>query len=147
MIVGSRIGIKELKNGRIVTQDRDFYRVDGYLMDGTAIPADTAVPFELEMECFNLQAWQEVVHDNGSDCTPPAPPPRPPLLLGPRPPIIIPIECGALTCSIETTTWTIGEVTNIASQEWCRNPLVDRATFEQQSTNDYENAGVWADLC
>lgn len=64
----SRIGIKELKNGRIVTQDRDFYRVDGYLMDPTAIPPDTAVPFELEMECFDLIAWQEVARGTEHEC-------------------------------------------------------------------------------
>ena len=45
--------------GRIVTQDRDRYRVDGYLMDPAAIPADTSVPFELEMKCFELPAWYE----------------------------------------------------------------------------------------
>ena len=43
--------------GKIVTQDRDLYRVDGYLMDPDAIPADTSVPFELEMKCFDLRAW------------------------------------------------------------------------------------------
>jgi hypothetical protein len=46
--------------GRIVTQDRDLYRVDGYLMDPDGIPADTSVPFELEMKCFNLRAWHEL---------------------------------------------------------------------------------------
>ena len=43
--------------GKIVTQNRDLYRVDGYLMDPGAIPADTNVPFELEMKCFDLKAW------------------------------------------------------------------------------------------
>lgn len=43
--------------GKIVTQNRDLYRVDGYLMDPGAIPPDTNVPFELEMKCFNLKAW------------------------------------------------------------------------------------------
>ena len=43
--------------GRIVTQERDSYRVDGYLMDPGAIPADTSVPFELEMKCFSTPAW------------------------------------------------------------------------------------------
>jgi hypothetical protein len=49
--------------GRIVTQDRDRYRVDGYLMDPPAIPADTDVPFDLEMQCFELLKWYEVVTD------------------------------------------------------------------------------------
>ena len=43
--------------GRIVTQDRDLYRVDGYLMAPESIPPDTAVPFELEMQCFELKRW------------------------------------------------------------------------------------------
>ncbi|MDG2271699.1 MAG: hypothetical protein P8L39_05315 [Halioglobus sp.] len=46
--------------GRIVTQARDLYRVDGYLMAPDAIPEDTSVPFELEMTCFNLRAWHEL---------------------------------------------------------------------------------------
>ena len=43
--------------GRIVTQERDRYRVDGYLMAPETIPPDTSVPFELEMQCFDLKAW------------------------------------------------------------------------------------------
>ena len=43
--------------GRIVTQDRDLYRVDGYLMAPESIPPDTSVPFELEMQCFELKRW------------------------------------------------------------------------------------------
>ena len=45
--------------GKIVTQQRDLYRVDGYLMDPDNIPEDTSVPFELEMKCFDLRAWHE----------------------------------------------------------------------------------------
>ena len=47
--------------GRIVTQDRDRYRVDGYLMDPTAIPPETLVPFELEMQCFKLPPWYDLL--------------------------------------------------------------------------------------
>ena len=43
--------------GRIVTQERDRYRVDGYLMAPETIPPDTLVPFELEMQCYELQRW------------------------------------------------------------------------------------------
>ena len=50
--------------GKIVTQNRDLYRVDGWLMDPGAIPADTNVPFELEMKCYQPTAWQETVHQN-----------------------------------------------------------------------------------
>ena len=57
---GNRIGIKELKNGRIVTQNRDLYRVDGYLMAPDSIPPDTSVPFELEMQCFELKRWYDL---------------------------------------------------------------------------------------
>jgi len=46
--------------GRIVTQERDRYRVDGYLMDPDTIPEDTSVPFELEMKCFSLSAWHQL---------------------------------------------------------------------------------------
>jgi hypothetical protein len=49
--------------GQIVTQQRDRYRVDGYLMNPTAIPEDTQVPFELDMQCFELPAWYEIVTD------------------------------------------------------------------------------------
>jgi len=134
--------------GRIVTQDRDRYRVDGYLMDGSAIPADTAVPFELDMQCFNLRAWQLVVHDDGSDCDPPAPPPRPPLLGRPKPPIAQPFECGDVYCYLqEQTDFVVGEVRNFRDEEWCLNPLIPKVTYEQQSTVDYENAGVYDDDC
>ncbi len=46
--------------GKIVTQDRDLYRVDGYLMSPAGIPPDSSVPFELEMQCFDLRAWHEL---------------------------------------------------------------------------------------
>jgi hypothetical protein len=46
--------------GKIVTQARDLYRVDGYLMSPTSIPEDTSVPFELEMQCFDLRAWHKL---------------------------------------------------------------------------------------
>ena len=46
--------------GQIVTQNRDSYRVDGYLMSPASIPPDTAVPFELEMQCFELQRWYDL---------------------------------------------------------------------------------------
>jgi hypothetical protein len=49
--------------GKIVTQDADLYRVDGYLMAPGAIPPETDVPFELEMQCFELLKWYEVVTD------------------------------------------------------------------------------------
>ena len=55
--------------GRIVTQDRDRYRVDGYLMDPDSIPEDTSVPFELEMKCFDLQTWHEL--PKRGPCLPP----------------------------------------------------------------------------
>ena len=46
--------------GKIITQERDRYRVDGYLMDPDAIPADISVPFELEMQCFDLLSWHQL---------------------------------------------------------------------------------------
>ena len=55
--------------GRIVTQKRDLYRVDGYLMDRDSIPEDTSVPFELEMKCFDLRAWHEL--PKRGPCLPP----------------------------------------------------------------------------
>ena len=135
--------------GQIVTQERDRYRVDGFLMDGSQIPADTSVPFDLEMQCFDLRAWQLVVHDDGSDCDPPEPPPRPPLLQGrPKPPIVQPYECGDVYCyPQEQTDFVVGEVRNFRDDEWCLNPLIPKTTYKQQSTSDYENAGVDTDFC
>ena len=46
--------------GRIVTQTRDLYRVDGYLVDPLAIPPDTLVPFELEMKCYEQPVWHRL---------------------------------------------------------------------------------------
>ena len=138
---------KTIAPGKIVTQERDRYRVDGFLMDGSQIPADTSVPFDLDMQCFNLRAWQQVVHADDSNCTPAPPPPRPPLLGNPRPPIIIPIECGAVTCALEQTDFNIGKVYNSSGDEWCENPLVPKDTYKQQSTVDYDNAGVDTDVC
>jgi len=43
--------------GKIVTQARDLYRVDGYLMDPTQIPPETPVPFELDMSCYEITDW------------------------------------------------------------------------------------------
>ena len=45
----------------ITTQDRDLYRVDGYLMKPEAIPPDIEVPFELEMQCFYTSDWQKLI--------------------------------------------------------------------------------------
>ena len=53
--------------GKIVTQDAAPYRVDGYLMDPDAIPEDVDVPFELDMVCFDMRAWQEL---KGEPCSP-----------------------------------------------------------------------------
>ena len=134
--------------GKIVTQDRDLYRVDGYLMDGTTIPPDTNVPFDLEMQCFELCRWQHVIHADDSNCVPAPRPPRPPLLGRPRPPIAFPHECGDVYCYPgEITSFNPGKVYNFRGDEWCENPLIPRVTYQAQSTNDYENAGVWVDVC
>ena len=46
--------------GHIVTQERELYRVDGYLVDPGAIPPETLVPFELEMQCYKQPAWHHL---------------------------------------------------------------------------------------
>lgn len=43
----------------------DPYLVDGVL-DGSYVPPNATN--EITMECFDMAAWQEVVHDNESDC-------------------------------------------------------------------------------
>jgi hypothetical protein len=121
--------------GRIVTQERDFYRVDGYLMDTTQIPPDVDVPFELEMLCYDLRSWQKVVHNDASTCEPPIVPPEG-------------WECGDLVCGIPAPTdWVMSEVFNYLGDEFCDDPDVPRETFEPQSTVDYENSGVFYGLC
>ena len=121
--------------GRIVTQERDRYRVDGYLMDTTAIPPETAVPFELEMKCYKLTAWYDLPAANApnlckKDKTPGG------------------WNCGDLQCIEDLSTWELGEVFNYLGDEFCDTiGTVDPVTFEQQSNIDYQNAGVWVDLC
>ena len=129
-----------------IVEDAELYRVDGYLMGEYVPPSETN---EHEMQCFVVRNWQQVVHDDGSDCTPPTPPPRPPLLPGkPKPPIAEPYECGDVYCyPQEQTDFVPGEVRNYDDKEWCLNPLVPKVTYEQQSTVDYENAGVDTDEC
>ena len=118
--------------GRIVTQDRDRYRVDGYLMDPAAIPADTSVPFELEMKCFQLTAWYDL--------------PAADVICDDRPTTPGGWYCGVIDCDPDDSTWNPAEVSNYLNQEICQNG-VDLTTFEQQSTIDYKNAGVDTDLC
>lgn len=48
-----------------VQEDVELYRVDGYLMGEYTPPNATN---EHDMVCFSLPAWQEVVHQNESDC-------------------------------------------------------------------------------
>ena len=137
---------KAFKANMNVVEDAELYRVDGYLAGEYVPPSATN---EHTMVCWVPANYQEVMHGNDSDCTPAAPPPRPPLLLGqPKPPIVQPYECGDVYCyPQEQTTFTIGEVRNDADDEWCLNPLVPKATYEQTSTVDYENAGVDVDEC
>ena len=51
---------KYIAPGQIVTQERDLYRVDGWLVAPEAIPPTTLVPFELEMVCFKQPAWHDL---------------------------------------------------------------------------------------
>lgn len=137
---------KAFKANMNVVEDAELFRVDGYLAGEYVPPSATN---EHTMVCWVPRAYQLVMHDDGSECDPPEPPPRPPLLLGrPRPPIVEPYECGDVYCyPQEQTTFTIGEVRNDAGNEWCLNPLVPKDTYEQTSTVDYENAGVDTDVC
>ena len=43
----------------------DLYNVDGVL---TGYYTPPNAENEIEMQCFDLPAWQEVVHGNESDC-------------------------------------------------------------------------------
>ena len=120
--------------GKIVTQDRDLYRVDGYLVAPEAIPAETNVPFELEMQCFNLRSWQKVVHADDSLCDPAEDPDDT-------------FECGVVYCPLETTDWVVAEVRNDSDEEFCLDFGVDLDSFHVTSLDDYKNAGVYTDLC
>ena len=120
--------------GKIVTQDRDLYRVDGYLVAPEAVSAETNVPFELEMQCFNLRSWQKVVHADDSLCDPAEDPDDT-------------FECGVVYCPTETTTWTVAEVRNDSDEEFCLDFGVDLDSFHVTSLDDYKNAGVYTDLC
>ena len=46
----------------------DLYNVDGVL---TGYYTPPNAENEITMECFDLPAWQTVVHDNESDCSTP----------------------------------------------------------------------------
>jgi hypothetical protein len=129
-----------------IVEDASLYRVDGYLQGDYVPPSETN---EHEMQCFDVRSWQLVVHDDGSDCDPAEPPPRPPLLLGrPRPPIVEPIECGDVYCYPgETSDFNFAKIYNFRNDEWCENPLVPKITYEPQSTEDYENAGAFDEDC
>lgn len=48
-----------------IVQD-DLYLVDGVLMQEYTPPSATN---EHTMVCFSPQAWQEVIHENESDCS------------------------------------------------------------------------------
>ncbi len=130
-----------------VQEDVPLFRVDGYLM-GHYAPYPPNPTNEIEMQCFHVRNWQEVVHADDSDCVPAPPPPRPPLLGRPRPPIAPPYGCGDVYCyPAEQTDFDLGKVYNVRGDEWCENPLVPKLTYQQQSTVDYENAGVDDDSC
>ena len=53
-----------------VQEDVELYRIDGVLM-GEYAPYPPNPTNEHEMKCFDLPAWQGVVHDNESDCATP----------------------------------------------------------------------------
>lgn len=138
---------KNWKPNMEVVEDAELYRVDGVLM-GEYAPYPPNPTNEHEMKCFETWRWQSTVHDNGSDCNPADPPPRPPLLGGPRPPIVRPYECGDVYCYPgQALTFKDGKVWNYRDDEWCENPLVPKVTYEQQSTEELKNAGVWVDEC
>ena len=107
--------------GRIVTQDRDRYRVDGYLMHPEAIPADTAVPFELEMQCFSLPNWQNFWESYCCECDD--------------------YESSALTCAPGTGDYDNADgQDNDTNDSICNHsPLFE---FPVAGTDPYENADV-----
>ena len=51
-----------------VQDDVPLFRVDPVIAGQYVAPNPTN---EHEMKCFDLPAWQEVVHDNESDCSTP----------------------------------------------------------------------------
>lgn len=138
---------KNFKANMHVQEDVELYRTDGYLQ-GYYQPYPPNPTNETEMQCFELRRWQHVVHADDSNCTPAPPPPRPPLLGRPRPPIAVPYECGDVYCyPQEQTTFDPGKVYNYRGDEWCENPLMPKVTYQQQSTDEFKNAGVDADNC
>ena len=139
---------KAFKPNMNVQEDVPLFRVDGYICMGYYAPYPPNPTNEVEMKCFFVRDWQEVVHADDSDCVPAPPPPRPPLLGRPRPPIAPPYNCGDVYCyPAEQTDFDLGKVRNFRDDEWCEDPLIPKVTYQQQSTVDYENAGVDGDSC
>lgn len=105
--------------GRIVTQERDRYRVDGYLMAPEAIPPDTEVPFELEMQCYKLPAWYGLYPN---DCCPS-------------------YENNSLTCQPGTGDYDNADgQDNDTDDSICNHPPLYE--FPVAGTDPYENADV-----
>ena len=45
----------------MIVEDRENYRVDGYLMKDWVVPTPDTPPFEFEMNSFELDAWHDVI--------------------------------------------------------------------------------------
>ena len=56
---------KDFKPNMHVQDDVPLFRVDPVIAGQYVAPN---AENEITMECFDLLAWQEVVHDNESDC-------------------------------------------------------------------------------
>jgi hypothetical protein len=85
-------------------------------MDVTAIPADTSVPFELEMKCFSLPAWHA---------------------LPGKSPCCLDYSSGWLRCVPGTDEYNNRDVQNdINGVSVCDDPNVSRGR------NEYRNAWV-----
>lgn len=57
---------KSWKPNLHVQEDVQLYRIDPVIA-GQYVPPNATN--EITMECYDPQAWQEVVHDNESDCS------------------------------------------------------------------------------
>jgi hypothetical protein len=50
----------------VIVEERDLYRVDGYIVGEFVLPADENPPFELEMVCYSTPDWHELY---GTPCS------------------------------------------------------------------------------
>ena len=61
---------KAFKPNMNVQEDVPLFRVDGHLQGVLRSHIRPTRQMKIEMQCFHVRDWQEVVHDDDSDCAP-----------------------------------------------------------------------------